>query len=300
MASLTSELLDRVSCGVCMNQYDNNTHVPKLLPCQHTFCQSCLTSIGAETVDIICPGCRKKHKVPRNGFTTNRAILDVVDELMKDATSCVLMCAKHTSKESVSVCVDCLEGLCSKCLKATRHFSNHHYFHRLEELDDAKIQLRKKFESQAKEKRVNLQKKITRIKQSAYSLAQIVKAESDINKMCDKIETVVVNWKEAQLAKVAGFKEAAAKREDTIQAEAENLQSLLQQEDIGIRTLISELKQEQSQSTKHLKDLFEENQYTFAERCKELVASYVLNLILKNQLQVTFSGQDKLEIGPLP
>ena len=174
-----------------MEQYDNKAHVPKILPCQHTFCQSCLTSIGAETIDIRCPECRKQHKVPENGFTTNRAMLDVVDELLKDANIGILMCAVHTSRESVLSCVECSEGLCSLCLKTTRHSSNRHHSHQLEELEDAKIQLRQKFERQAKQKQLNIQKKITLIKQSAHSVAQIVKAESDISKMCNKIESVI-------------------------------------------------------------------------------------------------------------
>ena len=177
MASSKSGLLDRVSCGVCMEQYNNNTHVPKLLPCQHTFCQSCLTSIGAGTVDIICPECRKKHKVPRNGFTTIRAILDVVDEFTKDATTCVLMCAKHTIRESVSVYTDCLEGLCIKCVIARIQFTDDHHSHQLKELDEAKIQLQEMYQRQAKEKQQNLLKKLSLTRSTQRAQTSLVEAD---------------------------------------------------------------------------------------------------------------------------
>ena len=288
MAFATSGLLDRVSCVVCFEQYDNKKRVPKILPCQHTYCLSCLMSIGAETIDIKCPGCRKKHKVPQKGFTTNRAILDVVDELLKDATSGVLMCTKHTSRESVLVCVECFEGLCSKCLKTATHTSDDHHSHQLEELDDAKIQLRQKFERQTKEKQLSLQEKIALIKQSAYSVEQIAKAESDISKMCEKIETITMKWKEAQLTQMAKFKEEAAKQDDTIQAEVENLQSLLQQEDIGIGTLISELKQGNSQWNPDLENSFERNQYKFGACREELVATLFTEISSKESITSDF------------
>ena len=104
-----------------------------------------------------------------------------------------------------------------------------------------------------------------------------------------------MNWKEAQLAKVAEFKEAAAKREDTIQAEAENLQSLLQQEDICLGTLIYELKQDQSQSNQDLEDLFEENQYSFREHRKELVASLRSELSSEESITNDFLRTEQTE-----
>ena len=36
---------------------------------------------------IACPVCREEIKVSANGYTTNRAVLDIVEELQKDASS---------------------------------------------------------------------------------------------------------------------------------------------------------------------------------------------------------------------
>ena len=94
-----SGILDRVSCRVCMEPFDNNTHVPKLLPCQHTFCNSCLCELINNSFDldtIECPVCRSKHTIPANGFTTNRIALDIVEELhANSARPNALKCSTH-------------------------------------------------------------------------------------------------------------------------------------------------------------------------------------------------------------
>ena len=37
---------DLVSCSVCMDQFDasNNLKLPKILPCQHTYCVECINN----------------------------------------------------------------------------------------------------------------------------------------------------------------------------------------------------------------------------------------------------------------
>ena len=273
MASSHSGLLNSVSCGVCLQQYDNKTHVPKILPCQHTFCQSCLTSIhshNGDGVNFECPVCRKKYNSPAKRFITNKVALEVVEELLKD-TSSIMKCSKHSGRESVLVCIDCLEGLCITCMKDTRKTSNCHHEHQLEELNHAKSQLWKKFEMHVKAKQVNLQNKISSMNQSAYSVAEITKAEADINKMCNKLDVAITRWKEVQLVKIAEYKAEATKREGKIHAQMTNLQSLLRQENVNIVTLMTELKRgavlwAQSPDL----DSPQRNKYNLAERCNEL------------------------------
>ena len=254
-----------------MHQYDYEMHVPKILPCQHTFCLSCLISIGANTIDIACPVCRQKHDVPSRGFTTNMLVLEVVEELLKDSAS-VLRCSKHTSRESVVVCIDCLDGLCMKCMKDTRKTSNPHINHHLEELADAKSQLWPKFEGQVNAKHISVQQKLSSLNQSAYSVAEITKVESDITKMCNKLDAAIVQWKDVQLAKVAEYKAEATEYEDKIHSQVTKLQSFLRKEDVNIVTLITELKRETSlwDQSPDLNDYFDRNEYNLTKRCNEL------------------------------
>ena len=84
------------------------------------------------------------------------------------------------------------------------------------------------------------------------------------------------------------FKEEAAKREDTIQAQARKLQFVLQQEDIGIGTLISELKQEHTQWNSEPENLFENKQYRFGEKREELVACLLSELSFEGSITSDF------------
>lgn len=59
---LLQELLE---CPICMNRYEN----PHVLPCQHTFCKTCISSLKSSTRNdstkiIQCPICRETHDLP--------------------------------------------------------------------------------------------------------------------------------------------------------------------------------------------------------------------------------------------
>lgn len=67
-------------CAICLDRF----HQPKLLPCQHTFCESpCLEGlIDHYTRRVRCPECRLEHRVPLNGtagFPNNLTIISFLD-----------------------------------------------------------------------------------------------------------------------------------------------------------------------------------------------------------------------------
>ena len=121
-----SGLRDRMTCRICLEKYDNKTHVPTILPCQHTFCQSCICTITDRKSEMECSLCKAKHTVPSNGFTMNRAVLDIIEEL--DRQLDVPTCDEHTNKECILICIDCLIYLCAKCI-----IHGHHKNHNLKE-----------------------------------------------------------------------------------------------------------------------------------------------------------------------
>ena len=75
--SSVQQIQQRLTCPVCLDRYK----VPKLLPCQHTFCLNpCLTNlIDTSTRKIKCPECRMLHSLPSTGrvesFPNNITIL---------------------------------------------------------------------------------------------------------------------------------------------------------------------------------------------------------------------------------
>ena len=62
-----------LTCGTCLCSYDGLEHTPKLLPCSHSVCRSCLERIveasGRDSATFRCPICRETITVPRGGPT---------------------------------------------------------------------------------------------------------------------------------------------------------------------------------------------------------------------------------------
>ena len=79
----TPGLVDRTSCSICMEQYCSNKHVPKILPCTHTFCLCCLTSMSTMEGVSSCPVCQKQSATPPHNLVTNRIVLEIVEEMQK-------------------------------------------------------------------------------------------------------------------------------------------------------------------------------------------------------------------------
>ena len=69
---------ETVECQICAFPYDKNLKIPRILPCGHTFCETCLEEIrrqrGPEMVSIQCPNCRNVTQIvsignlPENEF----------------------------------------------------------------------------------------------------------------------------------------------------------------------------------------------------------------------------------------
>ncbi|XP_078702852.1 tripartite motif-containing protein 2-like isoform X1 [Branchiostoma floridae x Branchiostoma belcheri] len=109
-----------LTCPVCLDRYKK----PKILPCQHTFCQEpCLQQL-ADPVrrKVKCPECRAVHNIPPkeiSGFPNNITILKFLD-LPADATfssgsETCQVCRRITA---ISKCFHCPKRLCETCRKA--------------------------------------------------------------------------------------------------------------------------------------------------------------------------------------
>ena len=277
-----------LECSVCYEHYDRNTRVPKLLPCEHTFCLACLTSLSVSTGsldEVECPICRAKHSVPSSGFTTSRAMLDIVDQLQKDitATSSItprpstppkpsgLKCKRHKDTECVLVCIDCVTLLCTGCVRQ-------HRGHTLEGLSDATDLLRPAYEMQILQQQAELDSKIN---EAESTVAKFNKAETDINKICDDIVELTESWRRNQLFNVQSFKQLAVTRRDEAQIERGILQSQIEQSEIEtiIMTLTPDHQQKKQSSDKDYVETV--GSYNFTEQAQ----------LLLGHLQSFFSDQ---------
>ncbi|CAB4066675.1 TRIM2_3 [Lepeophtheirus salmonis] len=139
-----------LSCQICLHRYRD----PKVLPCLHTFCVSCLVNyIPSESLTITCPLCGQQSIVPQKGIKAlqpNYFITHLIEVLQSDredpttADSCtvssydseetksenevdynfreadyennrVLYCSSHSGQSLRFYCEDCDTAICSSC-----------------------------------------------------------------------------------------------------------------------------------------------------------------------------------------
>ena len=80
---------DVVTCSLCLETFKE----PKVLPCFHTFCFSCLkdyTESRNSNIEFPCPLCKKNVKIPNKDvktFPNNFLIQKMLDEVEKKPTN---------------------------------------------------------------------------------------------------------------------------------------------------------------------------------------------------------------------
>ena len=123
-----------LACQICLEDFQEaGDHVPRLLPCTHSFCEKCLKQLMKPSnrgTIVECPECRERHRV-KNGvrsFPQNKYVLANIRrkeaEILKNDQTPVNICEKH-GKELSLYCQgpDCLQAICQTCL--TRHHRGH-------------------------------------------------------------------------------------------------------------------------------------------------------------------------------
>ena len=115
-----SSMSDITNCPICFELYqENGEHIPRILPCHHTLCESCVTNAIKEN-SIQCPECRVSYQVD-NGVTTfpqNKYILGLITVKAGEAklSQPEKPCEEHSNKELSLYCNDCQKAICLKCL----------------------------------------------------------------------------------------------------------------------------------------------------------------------------------------
>ncbi|XP_072034741.1 E3 ubiquitin-protein ligase TRIM45-like [Amphiura filiformis] len=120
--TVLEELSDNfLQCPIHLDRYEK----PKMLPCLHSVCLSCLKlwqkQAGA-TDQVTCPQCRKVCPVPSDGiqglpdnFLIN-SLLDYVDQQASDGENRMCdICDTNSPSSEVMRCVDCSMFLCNAC-----------------------------------------------------------------------------------------------------------------------------------------------------------------------------------------
>lgn len=151
-SSLPTKLRHNLTCVMCMQLFNHANRVPKMLPCQHSFCLECLEQYIEKKLDnqqIPCPVCREPYCLPGEGII---AIPDNV--LAKEfvtpdgadsmpAMGEVNRCDDHPDYECIFVCQTCKVGVCSKCIIASTLQESRHGKHQLHEINDTICDVKK-------------------------------------------------------------------------------------------------------------------------------------------------------------
>ncbi|XP_071956992.1 uncharacterized protein [Antedon mediterranea] len=86
MAESVTKLLE---CPICLQLFNGCDRLPKLLPCQHTYCILCLKNIAKKMDDVVeCPECRVWHQLTHSGVTAfphNITIMRLLDAHKMDS-----------------------------------------------------------------------------------------------------------------------------------------------------------------------------------------------------------------------
>ena len=137
-----------LSCEVCFEEFEETgDHVPRLLPCTHTLCETCVGQMIQRDI-LECPECRQKHPVSRGrkSFPQNKYILVNIKRrpTLKDQLQIsskkpeVDLCDRHDRPKSL-YCIEehCQKLICPLCLKDE---------HRMHDFEDAQEILEEKRE----------------------------------------------------------------------------------------------------------------------------------------------------------
>ena len=122
---------EEVSCSLCFEKYDNDNRLPKMLPCQHTYCYLCLLQYESSSLEqgFHCPSCKEHVPIDHTGIQAlpnNLATISLLERIKTfNITETKVLthvkndriCPLH-HKEADNICLPCNELLCGKCMMA--------------------------------------------------------------------------------------------------------------------------------------------------------------------------------------
>ncbi|KAI8509634.1 hypothetical protein Bbelb_120620 [Branchiostoma belcheri] len=131
-ASLGEQFQEELSCSICLELFTR----PKVLPCQHTFCQDCLQDHVRDKKHFECPNCRRHIKLPFQGvpgFHDSHLVTSLCERLQNQATLSeetreqpysANRCSFHPTEVYRMYCKQCQMPVCVLCLE--QDHDDHH------------------------------------------------------------------------------------------------------------------------------------------------------------------------------
>ncbi|XP_078581134.1 E3 ubiquitin-protein ligase TRIM32-like [Branchiostoma floridae x Branchiostoma japonicum] len=125
--SLGEQIHEELSCSICLELFTK----PKVLPCQHTFCQDCLKDHVEVRTPLECPNCRQSFSLPPRGVTAlpdNHLVASLCGRIVQQSFSAADkpkfrepstssdQCNFHPGEQLSLYCEECCVPLCVTCL----------------------------------------------------------------------------------------------------------------------------------------------------------------------------------------
>ncbi|KAI8497613.1 hypothetical protein Bbelb_249190 [Branchiostoma belcheri] len=122
-SNLKREVHEELSCSICLELFTR----PKVLPCQHTFCQDCLQGVAGRGGTFKCPNCRQQVTLPPQGVAGlphNLMAANMCEKVRKQETlleetekqpQSGNRCSFHPSEEVKLYCKQCNLPVCTEC-----------------------------------------------------------------------------------------------------------------------------------------------------------------------------------------
>jgi len=117
-----------LACPGC----ERTSGIPKLLPCQHSLCVKCISTMATKNAlggVILCPKCESEAILPEGGsknLKTDSRLMRMRNYFIAKKNK--TMCEKKDKRQATKCCSDCKIDLCASCAeKHTSHtlFSTH-------------------------------------------------------------------------------------------------------------------------------------------------------------------------------
>lgn len=120
---------EELTCSICYSLFED----PRVLPCSHTFCRSCLEGIQRYSqtphwrypaLPLKCPNCRSLVQIPTGGTESlpiNFALKAIIEKYQQEGCSDVATCHEHHTQPLNIYCLLDRKLVCGHCLTIGKH-----------------------------------------------------------------------------------------------------------------------------------------------------------------------------------
>ncbi|XP_034723725.1 tripartite motif-containing protein 59 [Etheostoma cragini] len=119
-----------LTCSVCYSLFSD----PRVLPCSHTFCKTCLDNLLQASTNysiwrplrlpLKCPNCRSVVELPPMGvdaLPTNVCLRAIIEKYQSDSAPRPPSCQEHHRQPLNMYCIQDRQLICGLCLTVGRH-----------------------------------------------------------------------------------------------------------------------------------------------------------------------------------